>query len=52
MKKPPVMESFLISLFEWTSRPVTSLKKSLHQGCLPVNRLELSGLQQKGLAWV
>ena len=30
------------------SRPGTSAKKSLHQGCLPVNILELSALLQEG----
>ena len=32
------------------SRPATSVKKYLHQGCFPVNILELSELLQKGLA--
>ena len=31
------------------SRPGTSSKKSLHQGGLPVNMLELSALLQEGL---
>ena len=31
------------------SRPGTSAKKSLHQGGLPVNMLELSALLQEGL---
>ena len=49
-RKSSVMESFFNEIAGMNSRPATSVKKSLHQGCLPVNILELSELLQKGLA--
>ena len=49
-RKSSVMKSFLMKLLGMTFRPATSVKKSLHQRCLPVNILELSKLLQKGLA--
>ena len=50
-RKSSVMEPFLMKLLGMTFRPATSVKKSLHQGSLHVNILELSELLQKGLAW-
>ena len=49
----PCRKRSLMDLFneiaEINSRPATSVKKILHQGCLPVNISELSELLQKGL---
>ena len=50
-RKISVMEFLLMKLLGWTLDLQIQWKKSLHQGCLPVNISELSELLQKGLAW-
>ena len=48
-RKSSVMDVFN-EIAGMNSRPATSVKKILQQGCLPVNILELSELLQEGLA--